>query len=260
MKIYDVFIFNDELDLLECRLRELDTSPIYRHVIIEGDCTFQGERKPLYYADHQERFAPWRDRITHVVATGLRSIPDPWQREHAQREWASRGLQDTGNQDVLIMGDVDEIPTVEACALPPPAGGWVMRQRLHLFAVDWLHPDPWNGTIIIPVQDVQGFRKLRGLRNTLPAHSGGWHFSWLGGPDAIRVKVRQFSHSEYINPVWEPGVAEDAYLHGKLPGIWQLPDCTPVTVDGTWPQWIYQRHCPPDWFRPATTPAAGKAS
>jgi len=48
MKIYDCFIFFNELDLLEIRLKTLDKVVDY-FVLVEADKTHRGKKKPLYY-------------------------------------------------------------------------------------------------------------------------------------------------------------------------------------------------------------------
>src|ERR1051326_9357013 len=64
--VYDVFMFNDELDILECRLYELQDIPNLTHVIVEANVTHQDNPKDSVFLDHRERFAPWKDRIAHV--------------------------------------------------------------------------------------------------------------------------------------------------------------------------------------------------
>ena len=46
--VYDIFTFNNELDILEIRLNILDNYVDY-FVIIEGVETFSGIIKPLYF-------------------------------------------------------------------------------------------------------------------------------------------------------------------------------------------------------------------
>ena len=45
-------MFRDELDMLECRLRELE-DVVYRHVLVEAPVTHRGDPKPLYYAENR---------------------------------------------------------------------------------------------------------------------------------------------------------------------------------------------------------------
>lgn len=66
IKIYDVFTFFNELDLLEIRLNILDPYVDY-FVIVEATETFSGYPKPLYYEENKERFKKWKDKIIHYV-------------------------------------------------------------------------------------------------------------------------------------------------------------------------------------------------
>src|SRR5258708_4651099 len=101
-------MFRDELDLLECRLIELEDA-VYRHVLVESPLTYTGLPKPLYYAENRERFTPWQDKIIHVIADISDQTSNPG-RENAQRNAAWRGLAEYGEKDILIHGDADEIP------------------------------------------------------------------------------------------------------------------------------------------------------
>ena len=59
MRVYDTFIFYNELDLLEIRLREL-----YDHVdvfvLVESNLTLTNHPKPYIFEESQERFRPWK--------------------------------------------------------------------------------------------------------------------------------------------------------------------------------------------------------
>ncbi len=60
--IYDCFIFNNEVDLLELRLSILD-GVVDKFVIIEGNKTFSGNYKWSNFITHKERFKKWEDKI-----------------------------------------------------------------------------------------------------------------------------------------------------------------------------------------------------
>ena len=74
-RLFDCFTFYDELDLLELRLAELGDI-VARFVLVEAASTFQGQPKPLVFEKEKARFAPWLDKIEHVVI----DFPDPIQR------------------------------------------------------------------------------------------------------------------------------------------------------------------------------------
>jgi hypothetical protein len=198
-RIIDCFPFHDELDLLECRLTELhDTVDAF--VLVEADVTHQDAPKPYHFSDNAERFAPWADKITVVRATGLptkTAAPDPWAREHAQRDWIAEGLAqlDLTGSDIVLQSDVDEIPrTLHARNVRPGGGFVVFGQRGHFWAVDWFYPIEWHGTVAGTVTSLSriGSRplvKMRDIRltGTCPQHmrDAGWHLSWLGGPERV---------------------------------------------------------------------------
>lgn len=247
---WDCFIFHDEVDLLQCRLEELEPV-IDRFVLVEARETFQGAPKPLHFAANAERFRPWLDRIVHVVldrfdASGAR------EREAEQREGITRGLVGAALADWIFLSDVDEIPSAEAIgrflALPEHAPLTVFEQRFHCFAVDWQHPEPWRGTLAARRIGVGSLQAMRDQRGSVPVFAGGGaHFSWIGGPAANMAKLMAFSHPE-LRVVAEPEVSAGAFLHeGRhVDGV----PLTPVEVDATWPRYVRERRCPPSWFRP----------
>jgi beta-1,4-mannosyl-glycoprotein beta-1,4-N-acetylglucosaminyltransferase len=121
-QVYDCFPFFKELDILEIRLREL-WHLVDKFVLVESRKTFSGRDKPLFFAEHRKRFAPFLDKIIHVVADppddavifGSASLThyQLWQRERFQHDAVERGLIDAAPDDPIIVSDVDEIPKPE---------------------------------------------------------------------------------------------------------------------------------------------------
>ena len=64
MKIYDCFIFNNEVDLLKLRLNILD-DVVDKFVIIEGKKTFSGNDKESIFLKNKEKFSRWEDKIIY---------------------------------------------------------------------------------------------------------------------------------------------------------------------------------------------------
>lgn len=252
-------MMNDELDLLECRLTELQEVDNLRHVLIEAEIDHQGHPKPLYYADNRSRFDAWNSRIVHVVAGYMPTYamdPNPWSREHAQREHARFGLTEAGPGDIVLHGDLDEIPRQWAAEHDPGNGLVGTDMRDHTWAVDWLGPDWFRGTVITRVRNVQSFAALRYRRNDEPRlPDAGWHLTGLGGPDAFRRKLNSFCHLE-MREMLEKG--NDAGLFYERGFLWgPEPDLElgavrlkPVEVDESWPRYIREGKAPAMWFRP----------
>ena len=276
MKIFDTFLYSGqgtEEDLLECRLRELE-GVVDRHVIVEGALTFQGQPKPLTFIDQLERFDRWRDRITYIAHYPDTTLPgkepgDAWAREHSSRTAVHRGLADAQPGDVILHGDVDEIPSREAVySLREHAREITpckLELRFFMFAVDWEVPWPWHAPSVMRHGQLSDFTQLRETGWPVYPHvrPAGWHLTWLGGEQAAREKVHAFSHVEAI-PETEAGLAAGRYYRE---GLWWPGSGRPgetqfraTEVDETWPEWIWRSWDPVDgrpvgpapdiWFRP----------
>jgi hypothetical protein len=253
---FDCFMFRDELDMLEMRLHELD-GKVDLHVLVECATTHRGIAKPLAFQENLERFAPWLDRIVHVIAEPEPGL-EPWGVEHAQRDAAWLGVvgEGAGDSDVLLICDVDELPSAAALAWSGH-GAVSLWMRTTLYAVDWEVPStyPLPPTAVAAtagfVREHGGrLGEVRDQRGTYPMlHDGGWHFSWTGGPERTRQKLLTSTcHTELLShPEAELILSGARYREGADGG--GIP-VVPVDVDETWPAWIRERKCPPEWFRP----------
>lgn len=259
MRIWDTFLFRDELDMLECRLRQFERYPVYRHVLVEAPFNHRGQPKPLVYAENKERFAPWADQIVHVVADGLADIGGgtrdaAWAREGAQRDAIGRGLDGADPDDVLLLADVDEIPNT--AAIQSVLGGWqgVLEMTCCMFAVDWVW-DQLKTTPVTRAGSVTSFMDARrDIWNFGPVLPGsGYHLSWLGGTPGVREKLDCTPHTECVDAIAATLEDDAGYRQGANPfGLFYgySGPLHPVDVDETWPAWVYERKCPANWFRP----------
>ena len=257
-RVWDTFLFNDELDLLECRLTELDSS-VYRFVICEAPVTHQGQLKPLHYLENKDRFAPWSDKIVHVIAdldaedTGEKAN---WARENGQRRAISQGLAELEDDDIFLLSDADEIPFPRIIQDSP---GHVLCMRNHLMAVNLLDPGWWAGTVSRYGRHVP--RDLQILRDDRQYPSGGgplkdkfgwplvagWHFSWLGGPEVMKAKVAANAHAEQREHVLAD--AEHMYAEKKCYAGAER-HILEVVIDEKWPKYMQERRGPEWWYWP----------
>jgi hypothetical protein len=251
-RIWDTFLFAGELDLLELRLRHLD-GLAHRHVIAEATTTFGGQPKPLIFPAHAERFAPWADRIVYIPVDDLPHGPVPWAREHAQRDALGPGMEGSWPRDLVLLGDVDEIPdrpTLAGLAADPPLRPVVLEMSWRVFAVDWCHPRPGLNTVVMSRWQLESFSKgpIRDKKRLARIFGGGWHLSWLGGPEAIDAKAAAHAHQELSPMIRAANAAGRLYEVGWCP--WDGLHLQPADVDATWPEAIWKREVPPVWFRP----------
>lgn len=258
--VIDTFMANDELDILECRLYELYDAVDW-FIAVEADVTHQDRPKPYHITDNLDRFAPYKDKLIVVHAAGLPTVEqdhDPWAREMAQREHVATGLAQigVGDDDIILHGDIDEIPRPLIARNIRPDGLLAIGMRGHFWAIDYLYPNLWLGTVAGRVGTIARlgptpFGAMRNTRNVAPnpphLRDAGWHLSWLGGVERTLRKVNEFCHPEVEEKI-RLGLEVDAFL-----GLGYHVDglkLSAVDVDDSWPRWVVDGHCPANWFRP----------
>jgi hypothetical protein len=112
-KVYDCFLYNGEVEALEIRLHEL-AEVVHRFVIVESGKTFRGGRKELSFDPLDPRIAPFAARIRYIVVSDMPRYGRAAQLEGWQRNAVLRGVPDAAEDDLVLVSDVDEIPSAAA--------------------------------------------------------------------------------------------------------------------------------------------------
>ena len=107
MSIYDCFSYWDEDLLLDLRLNILDKHVDY-FVIVEGNKTWQNNPKKLKFK--LDNFQKFKDKIIYIPVKDMPEGDNPYKRENHQRNAISQGLKNAGDEDIIIVSDLDEIP------------------------------------------------------------------------------------------------------------------------------------------------------
>lgn len=213
MTVFDTTIYNGEADLLEIRFNIL--SPyVDKFVIVEGTETFSGKFKPLYWAERDERFSEWEDKVIYVVVKGYRDdevdnlVTDefklelPFFRAFYQKECIRKGLSEAKDEDIVIYGDIDEV--INPDILERVKFGYQLDKVYNLEQLNYCYylnnrsSEKWIGTIVGRWGDVKTktFKHWRATHtNVLP--NGGWHFTSIGGVDSVRHKLDSYDHQEF---------------------------------------------------------------
>ncbi len=206
-RVFDLFPYNGELMLLKIKLAQM--APwVDQFVIVEARKTFTGNDKPLYFPDHRAEVADYEGKIRHVVIEEFpASLTSAWAREFYQRDFAARGLSgDCAPDDLVLLSDVDEIlepgPVMSFDGLATSAELRTFRMYLNCELVRGKRFRK-TGVVRAGLLAANGSSYLRlgatryNRRKSL--RGAGWHFSSVGGVDALELKLQSYSHAEYAH-------------------------------------------------------------
>lgn len=187
--IYDCFTLRDELDLLEIRLKALDPY-VDKFIISEANKTHTNLPKEYNFHLNKERFSQWADKIVYLPVklddTGLdfskkdttyTPTSPAWIFENQQRNALSYGLKDIKDDDVILVGDLDEIPNLDN--LPSKLEGTkTFAQKFFYYYFNNKSIGPrdalWAGTVVTTGKEFTTPQNLRDNRNRYsPIHNGG---------------------------------------------------------------------------------------
>jgi beta-1,4-mannosyl-glycoprotein beta-1,4-N-acetylglucosaminyltransferase len=197
MKVYDCFIFYNELDVLDIRLHELNEIVDY-FVLVESTHTFTGIPKPLFYNENKQLFSKFSDKIIHIISENpFEESQKHWERESFQRNQILSGLNQSELNDLIIISDVDEIPKANIVKKHINTNTIITCELIHCSVYLNRYYGHWiNGTRIFKKHKLTTPQKNRfDLHQIEP--QAGWHFGYLGDAKHIVNKLSSFSHIEY---------------------------------------------------------------
>ncbi len=217
-KVFDTFTFYNEFDMLEFRLMELD-SIVDKFILTESTLTFSGNKKPLYFEENKHRFKKYLHKIHHIV------VDDPpqgftrdktWEREYHQRNSISNSLNYLGleEEDIIIHGDVDEIPDVNIIKKwkneGVPCNAQILQMENFYYNIETKLTGIVEHIYVTKVFTYKVFKEeennnhdLTWIRyaNWMWTPNGGWHYTYFNTPETIKNKITEYSHSyEYDKP------------------------------------------------------------
>jgi len=246
MKIFDCFIFNHEIELLEIRLNILNDY-VDKFIITEGDVTFSGLPKESHFLNNKERFAKWEDKII-LNQINIPECESPWHREIYSRN-AMVNLDIFNDDDLIIMSDGDEIPNPE---ILEQASEWVsddthftFEQSCYAYWMNNLYSDKWFGTRAATykyvnnttVDDIREGTEDESKITGSIITNGGWHFTYLGDESHIRQKINSFCDRHFDVPEVTENISKN------LEGGTDVLNRTHITystvdLDDSFPQYI----------------------
>jgi beta-1,4-mannosyl-glycoprotein beta-1,4-N-acetylglucosaminyltransferase len=217
--VYDCFTFFNELDILEMRLNIL-SDVVDKFVLVEADRTFSNMKKPLFFEKNQRRYSQFLDKIVHIKIVDYPEYKDAWNMEYYQRNKIADGICCCDIDDIILVSDVDEIPNPKAIKYykENKTGLYALIQEYYNYYLNYKRCffKTWDLAKITHYDDITKLnytpQQLRDSKTDKVIQNGGWHFSYLGGIDAIKYKIGAFSHQEYNNEKY----TSDSILEEKI--------------------------------------------
>jgi len=230
--IWDCFLYNGEKECLEIRMEELKSLDVI-HVAVQATKTFTGKVKIV------EKIPG----CINVIVDDMPETDSAWGREAYQRNAIMRGLTYAKPDDIVIISDADEIPSLEAVRYyKPDMFLAALRMDNFWYRFNYLtEKQKWVAPRIMTF-DYLKERNPNDVRNSgyqSEIYNGGHHFSYLGDADFIINKLESYSHQEYniekyknkedISKKIEDGVA-----------LWGGSKFEAVKIDETFPKYLYE--------------------
>lgn len=204
-QIFDTFIYSGEKELLISRISQLNPQVDY-FVIAESKMTFSGRLREVDMDFQHVMSSEYGEKIRWITLDVLEG-KNAWEREAFQRESLCDGLQDIQAGDIIMLSDVDEIPSKAYLqSLTKLDHGEILIAKMQLFRYcsHLESSDKWHGTIATSfsnnIPDMQSFRS-RAVRYWLEDNAriftdGGTHFTTFLNAKQFKEKITSFSHTE----------------------------------------------------------------
>jgi len=193
-------LFFKEFDMLRIKC-EIMKHPEILQVVIESPWTFSGKPKRLYFQDNQEDFRKYP--ISHFIAD-VPNDGNPWHNEAAQRNYITQAvaklssLYPIDDDTKIIIADCDEVTDVskiidwhgEIAALKMDKFGFYLNVMEQEQGWEIAKICTWRHLKSKSAEEIRNAGKPETIERA------GWHWSYLGGLDAILDKADAFSHQE----------------------------------------------------------------
>lgn len=210
MAIIDVITYHNEVEMFDLRYNMLKDH-VDQFVVVESVTTFGGLPKLLtfpkdkydkvkYYVN-EDKFMP--EEIDFAMKSQNTGGLQRWAHEFLQKESIQKAITHLNDEDTVYIGDVDEIwnPDITYDKLTK------IKLRVYAYYLNYRSSEEFWGPIVAKYKDIKG-QCLNHLRNNGPNNSedyGGWHFTNIGGYDAVKMKVFDQYNPEVFG--------EDTWLH-----------------------------------------------
>ena len=230
MKIFDCFMFFDENVILDVRLNILNQFVDY-FVIVESRYNHNGHEKDLNFDIN--KYKNFKDKIIYIIHENVpkeikrinnhdsdheknaKYIFNAAFRENDQRNSIINGLNKAGEDDIILISDVDEIPNLENVKFQEIKEKLIFfKQEMFYYKFNLKLPNlNWIGTKSCKKKYLKTPQWLRNIKDRkYPFYrldtffsdnkysdikfvsDGGWHFTNIKTAEQIRYKLKSYLH------------------------------------------------------------------
>ena len=170
---------------------------------------------PKSFEDLQQRIISARPNIDKdieklwIQALTTSNVPKGevhWLKEFYQKEWIRFAIKNAGanSEDLIFVTDLDEYwnPELDYTNIEDHKI-YKLRQLAYSGYMNVRSSESWAGTLLTKYKNIEG-----ACLNHLRTHSktpyeyidtGGWHFTFMGGEQQVKMKLEAYGHQEYNN-------------------------------------------------------------
>ena len=177
-------------------------------------------------------------------------------RDQHQRNALARGYEDSNDEDLIMISDIDEIPDPNKIKIFDVKNKYAcfiqknFQSKINLLNIS---DKNWMGTKIIKKKYIKSPQWLRNIKTAKPSfwkfykprqpqliYDGGWHFSFLKNPKGISKKIQSYSHSEYNKSIYtdEKKIAER--INNRIDIFDRNFKYEKIDIDDTFPKYILE--------------------
>jgi beta-1,4-mannosyl-glycoprotein beta-1,4-N-acetylglucosaminyltransferase len=179
---------------------------IYHHVTYDPPKSFEDLQQRIITA-RPETDKGIKDLWIQALTTS--NVPKSevhWLKEFYQKEMIRFAIENANaeDDDLIFVTDLDEIwnPELDYTQIENDKI-YKLRQLAYSGHINVRSSEDWAGTLLTRYRNIDGacLNHLRTPSKTKYEYidNGGWHFTFMGGPDQIKLKLESYGHQEYNN-------------------------------------------------------------
>jgi len=224
-------MFSDEKMILDIRLNVMNEYVDY-FVIVESKYKHNGDIKDKNFDINQ--FTKFKDKIIYIyqdkepeglISTNFKNdqnkmyrniLHNTYLRENSQRDMIKEGISEASQNDLVMVGDIDEIPNLKNFDFDIKKNEIIVfKQLMFYYKLNLFYKELiWSGTKACIKKELKSPQWLRNIkakkyprwrldtifsnkkyRNIRIINEGGWHFTNIMTPNEIFVKLNSFLHN-----------------------------------------------------------------